>query len=138
MLKKLIAVVATMLATMSFAFAQVDVNKADQTALDGIKGIGPAMSKRILEERSKNGAFKDWSDLETRVKGIGEKNAVKFSEAGLTVSGQTKTKTAVAAKSKSVKPIADTSGDKDAKPKKEKKSTKDKDAAATASGDKAK
>ena len=90
MLKKLLLAVATLIATMSFAFAQVDVNKADAAALDGIKGIGPAKSKAILEERSKGGEFKDWPDLEKRVKGIGEKNAVKLSEAGLQVNGKSK------------------------------------------------
>jgi competence protein ComEA len=87
MFKKLLLAVATLIATMSFAFAQVDVNKADAAALDSIKGIGPAKSKAILEERKK-GDFKDWADFETRVKGIGEKNAVKLSQAGLTVNGK--------------------------------------------------
>ena len=73
---------------MGIAFAQVDVNKADQAALDGVKGIGPAMSKRILDERKKGGEFKDWSDLEHRVKGIRDKRAAKLSDAGLTVNGQ--------------------------------------------------
>lgn len=88
MLKKLLVVVATLVASIGFAFAQVDVNKADQAALDGVKGIGPATSKKILDERSKGGAFKDWPDLEKRVKGIGAKNAVKLSQAGLTVNSQ--------------------------------------------------
>ncbi|GJI88422.1 MULTISPECIES: ComEA family DNA-binding protein [Duganella] len=87
MFKKLLLAVATLIATMSFAFAQVDVNKADAAALDSIKGIGPAKSKAILEERKK-GDFKDWPDLEKRVKGIGEKSAVKLSQAGLTVNGK--------------------------------------------------
>ena len=39
MFKKLLLAVATVIATMGFAFAQVDVNKADQAGLDGIKGI---------------------------------------------------------------------------------------------------
>ena len=90
MFKKLLMVVATLIATMGFAFADVDVNKADQTALDGIKGIGPAKSKAILAERTKGGNFKDWTDFEQRVKGIGEKNAAKLSAAGLTVNGQAK------------------------------------------------
>lgn len=90
MLKKLLLAVATGLASMSFAFAGVDVNKADQAALDGIKGIGPAMSKAILAERKKGGNFKDWSDLQTRVKGIGDKSSEKFSHAGLTVDGAAK------------------------------------------------
>lgn len=92
MLKKLLLVVAAFLATMGIAFAQVDINKADQVALDGIKGIGPKMSSSILDERQKGGAFKDWSDFENRVKGVGEKNAAKLSEAGLTVNGQMRPK----------------------------------------------
>ncbi len=90
MLKKLILAIAAVMATMSFAFAAVDVNKADQAALDGIKGIGPTMSKAILEERTKGGNFKDWADLQTRVKGIGDKSSEKFSQAGLTVNGAAK------------------------------------------------
>lgn len=90
MLKKLLLVIATFIATMSFAFAQVDVNKADQAALDGVKGIGPSISKRIIDERKKGGDFKDWADFEKRVKGIGDKNSAKLSQAGLVVNGQSK------------------------------------------------
>jgi len=79
-----------MIVSIGCAFADVDVNKGDQAALDGIRGIGPSKSKAIIEERTKGGNFKDWSDLEKRVKGIGEKNAVKLSKAGLTVNGQSK------------------------------------------------
>jgi competence protein ComEA len=75
---------------MTFAFAQVDVNKADQAALDGVKGIGPTMSKRIIDERKKGGEFKDWADFEKRVKGIGDKSSAKLSQAGLVVNGQSK------------------------------------------------
>jgi len=103
MLKKLLLAVATMMATMSFAFAQVDVNKADQAALDGVKGIGPSTSKAILDERTKGGPFKDWADFESRVKGIGAKSAVKLSEAGLQVNGQAK---AGAGASAAAKPAA--------------------------------
>lgn len=87
MIRKLLFAVAALVACMGMAFAQVDVNKADAAALDSIKGIGPAKSKAILAERAK-GEFKDWGDLEQRVKGIGEKNAAKLSEAGLTVNGK--------------------------------------------------
>lgn len=71
-------------------FAAVEVNTADQAALDGIKGIGPSLSKAILAERSKGGNFKDWADLEKRVKGVSEKNSVKFSSEGLQVNGSAK------------------------------------------------
>jgi len=87
MMRKLILAVATLVASMNFAFAQGDVNKADAAALDGVKGIGPAKTKAILEERKK-GEFKDWADLEQRVKGIGGKNAAKLSAAGLVVNGK--------------------------------------------------
>lgn len=89
MIRKLLLAVAALVACMGMAFAQVDVNKADQAALDGVKGIGPAKSKAIMAERAK-GEFKDWADLEQRVKGIGEKNAIKLSEAGLMVNGKSR------------------------------------------------
>ena len=89
MIKKLMLAVATLAASASFAFAQVDVNKADAAARDGVKGVGPGMSKKILDERAK-GEFKDWADLQQRVKGIGDKKAVKLSEAGLVVNGKGK------------------------------------------------
>lgn len=89
MFKKLLLGIATLAATMGFAFAQVDVNKADAAALDSVKGIGPAKSTAILEERKK-GAFKDWADFEQRVKGVGGKNAAKLSAAGLQVNGKAK------------------------------------------------
>lgn len=89
MFKQLVLAVATLAATMGLAMAQVDVNKADQAALDSVKGIGPATSKAIIDERAK-GPYKDWTDFESRVKGIGPKSAVKLSEAGLQVNGQGK------------------------------------------------
>ena len=84
MFKKLLAFFAAM--TVAFAFAAVDVNKATPAELDSIKGIGPAISGRIVDERKK-GNFKSWEDFIERVKGIGEGNAAKFSAEGLTVSG---------------------------------------------------
>ena len=84
MLKKILAVVAMLYAAV--AFAAVDVNKATAADLDGIKGIGPGISTKILDERKK-GNFKDWTDFIERVKGVGEGNAAKFSAAGLTVGG---------------------------------------------------
>ena len=84
MLKKLLSLLAACCAAT--AFAAVDVNTATAEDLNTVKGIGPAMSARIVEER-KNGDFKDWNDLKARVKGIGNKKAGKLSEQGLTVGG---------------------------------------------------
>ena len=90
MLNKFLLVLAGLFVSIGCAFANVEVNQADQAALDGIKGIGPTTSKAILEERKKGGNFKDWNDLQTRVKGIGDKSSEKFSQAGLTVNGAAK------------------------------------------------
>ena len=84
MLKKVLAFFAAM--SIVAAFAAVDVNKATEAELDAVKGIGPVTSKLILSERKK-GEFKNWEDFISRVKGVGDKSAAKFSAEGLTVSG---------------------------------------------------
>ena len=88
MLKKIWLPALALLMFAGSVFAAADVNTADQAALDSITGVGPATSKAILAEREKNGNFKDWADLERRVKGVGARNAVKLSAAGLTVNGK--------------------------------------------------
>ena len=80
------ALAITMLITTAAASAAVDINLASVADLDGIKGIGPAVSSRILKERQK-GPFKSWNDFITRVKGIGANNAARLSSEGLTVDG---------------------------------------------------
>lgn len=86
MFKKLLAFIAAM--SIFAAFAAVDVNKASEAELDGIKGIGPATTRVIVAERKK-AEFKNWEDLIARVKGFGPKTAAKFSAEGLTVGGAT-------------------------------------------------
>ena len=49
MLKKILSVFLMLYAAASFA--AVDANKANAAELDSIKGVGPAMSTRILDER---------------------------------------------------------------------------------------
>jgi len=65
-------------------FAAVDVNLASEAELDGIKGLGPSSTARILKARE-SGPFKDCSDVMRRVKGIKPSSAANLSEAGLTV-----------------------------------------------------
>jgi competence protein ComEA len=86
MLKKLLAIIAFLFYAATAFAANVDVNTASAADLDAVKGIGPAISGRIIDAR-KQGPFKDWSDFIARVKGIGNKNAAKFSTEGLTVGG---------------------------------------------------
>ncbi|MFM0323939.1 ComEA family DNA-binding protein [Caballeronia glebae] len=78
------------------AFAAVDVNTANADALRGIKGIGPAKAKAILDERQAHGPFKDASDLSARVKGMGGKTVQRLEAEGLAV-GATSKSAAVAA-----------------------------------------
>lgn len=84
MFKKILAFFAAM--SLVTAFAAVDVNKATDAELDGIKGLGPVTTKLITSERKK-GEFKSWDDFISRVKGVGDKTAAKLSANGLTVSG---------------------------------------------------
>lgn len=120
MFKRLLATLITLLATTAFA-AGVDANKATQAELEAVKGIGPAMAGKILDERKK-GSFKDWNDMVERVKGIGEANAAKFSAEGLTVGGAgykgaaAPAKDAKPAAAKEAKPAAAAAPAKDAKP----------------------
>jgi competence protein ComEA len=111
MFKKVLAFFAAM--SLVAAFAAVDVNKASDAELDGIKGIGPVTTKQITAERKK-GEFKNWEDFITRVKGVGHKNAAKFSAEGLTVGGAAYT--GAGAADAKVKAKADAKGAKADKP----------------------
>jgi len=84
MLKKILVIAVMLYAAV--CFAAVDANKGTAAELDSIKGIGPSLSSKILDERKKSN-FKDWADFISRVKGLGETNAAKFSAEGLTVNG---------------------------------------------------
>ena len=86
MLKKIAAALAAMVFAVS-AFAAVEANKGTVADFDGLKGVGPAMSKRIVDARAQ-GEFKDWPDLMSRVKGVKDKKAAKLSAEGLTVNGK--------------------------------------------------
>lgn len=78
---------------LSFSvFASVDLNKATQSELESIKGIGPAKAKAIVMHREKNGAFKNVDDL-AQVKGFGKASVIKLKDqltVGEAVSGSKK------------------------------------------------
>lgn len=66
---------------------KIDINHASEAQLDGIKGIGPATSQRILAARAQR-PFEHWQDLMARIKGLGAATATRWSQQGLTVAGQ--------------------------------------------------
>ena len=84
MFKKILLATAMLWASASFA---ADVNKATAAELDSVKGVGPSLSTRILDERKK-GEFKNWEDFMQRMKGVKEARATKLSAEGLTVNGE--------------------------------------------------
>lgn len=49
----------------------VNINKATQTELETLPGIGPAMALRIIEHREENGDFENIEEIKN-VKGIGD------------------------------------------------------------------
>jgi competence protein ComEA len=59
------------------AQSPVNINTATLEELQTLPGIGPSVSKRILDYRQKNGAFKKPEDL-MNVRGIGEKSFLKL------------------------------------------------------------
>lgn len=66
----------------------VNVNTASQSELESIRGLGPSKAKAIIAEREKGGAFYDSYDLQSRVRGIGERSVSKLMENGLKIEGQ--------------------------------------------------
>jgi comEA protein len=56
---------------------RVNINTASAAELDLLPGIGPALAKRIVEDREKNGHFARVDDI-VRVKGIGPKTLEKL------------------------------------------------------------
>jgi len=86
MFKKVLVSLAFAAVSMA-ASAAVEVNKGSVADFDGLPGVGPALSKRIVDARQQS-QFKDWPDLMARVKGVKQKAAAKLSAAGLTVNGK--------------------------------------------------
>jgi competence protein ComEA len=79
-------------AFLAFGFAgltwaqPIDLNKASEVELDALKGVGPGLTKALMEER-KIAPFKNWEDATSRVKGLGPQKARSLSDQGLRVQG---------------------------------------------------
>ncbi|MDO9041327.1 MAG: ComEA family DNA-binding protein [Desulfocapsaceae bacterium] len=72
MLKKTVLFVFALLFFVNAAFAAVNINKADQAALEALPGIGAKKATAIIDYRTKHGNFKTKEEL-SEVKGIGPK-----------------------------------------------------------------
>lgn len=85
MLKKTLLILIAL--ASSACYAAVEVNQASEAELDGVKGLGPSSTARILKART-DGPFKDWADFMARVKGVKQPTAIKLSKEGLTVNAR--------------------------------------------------
>ncbi len=54
------------------AYGRVNINNADEVALQTIPGIGPSKAQRIVEYRKANGVFQSTEDIKN-ISGIGDK-----------------------------------------------------------------
>ena len=57
----------------------VNINTADETELQKLYRVGPAIAKRIVEFRNQNGKFQTVEDIK-KVRGIGEKTFEKMKD----------------------------------------------------------
>jgi len=69
------------------AASALEINQANEAELDSLKGMGPTLSRHVLDARAQ-GAFQNWADMRKRVSGMGRGKAKQFSAQGLTVNGQ--------------------------------------------------
>ena len=76
-----------LVATALVSAQSLDIAQAREIDLDGLRGLGPSTTQRILQERERQ-PFRDWRDLMKRTPGIGPKKAAQLSEQGLRVQGQ--------------------------------------------------
>ncbi len=72
MIKKFVGSIILVLFLFVSAFAAINLNTADQAALESISGIGPAKASAIIKYRNEHGSFKSVDEL-LNIKGIGPK-----------------------------------------------------------------
>jgi competence protein ComEA len=80
-----VALAALLLAVAGPA-AAIDLNEANRAQLEQLNGIGVDTAERILRERAK-APFRDWLDLQQRVKGLSVRRIEQLQAQGATING---------------------------------------------------
>lgn len=66
----------------------LELNQASEAELDGLRGMGPALTAQVLHARGDK-PFAHWADFQARVPGVGAAKMRAFARQGLTVNGLT-------------------------------------------------
>ena len=74
------------LACACLSVLALEINQANEAELDSIKGMGPAITRKVLIARAER-PFANWKELILRVSGIGKAKAQQFSDQGVLVNG---------------------------------------------------
>jgi competence protein ComEA len=78
-MKSIMLTVWLVLLWVAVAIAAVNINSADQQALESLPGIGAVKAEAIIKYREEHGKFKSVDEL-TEVKGIGQKSLENIRE----------------------------------------------------------
>lgn len=62
------------------AESPINLNKASAARLTRLRGVGPALAKKIVDERKSGGPFTSAADLAGRVSGLGEATAFSWGD----------------------------------------------------------
>jgi competence protein ComEA len=81
-MRRILSALLVFFLAVGTAMAAIDLNSADEQALVGLKGIGPAKARAILDERKRNGPFKSLDDVHARVKGVGPLTIAQWKKDG--------------------------------------------------------
>ncbi len=77
---------ASLACLLPLAVAALEINSATRAELEQLNGLGVAMAERVLNERTK-APFRDWDDLQRRVKGMAGARIERLQAQGVTVNG---------------------------------------------------
>ena len=63
----------------------MDLNRASQSELQSLRGVGAKTAALIVQERSRGGPYESLENLSERVRGVGQKKAASLAKSGLRV-----------------------------------------------------